>query len=156
MKTIALLASLFVLASATRASVTEKFTQTYPLTADGVIHLENINGDIQIAAWDQPGVSLVAEKRARDDEELKRIELIIEAQPAHLSIRTKYTKKSGWSFFGNNNQGSVHYTLLVPAGVQLDKIDSVNSDITVKGVHGTVNLNTVNGRIDASGLAANA
>jgi Putative adhesin len=156
MKSIALLTSLLILAGAARASVTETFTQSYPLAPDGIIHLENVNGDIDITAWDKPGVSLVAEKRAKNDEELKRLEIVIDAQPARLSIKTKYAKKGGWSFFGNSNQGSVHYTLMVPAGVQLDKIDAVNSDITVTNVHGTVNLDTVNGRIEARGLMANA
>ena len=45
---------------------------------------------------------------------------------------------------------------MVPAGVKLDKIDSVNSDITVSGVHGSVNLDTVNGSIEATGLMADA
>jgi DUF4097 and DUF4098 domain-containing protein YvlB len=45
---------------------------------------------------------------------------------------------------------------MVPAGVSLDKIDTVNSDITVTGIRGTVNLDTVNGSIEARGLMANA
>jgi DUF4097 and DUF4098 domain-containing protein YvlB len=143
------------LAVAARATVNETFKQTYPLAADGVVHLENVNGDIDITAWDKAEVSLVADKRARDDEELKRIEIEIDAQPDRLAIKTKYAKKAGW-FFGNTHQGSVRYKLMVPAGARLQKIDTVNSDITVTGVHGAVNLDTVNGSISASGLMADA
>ena len=54
--------------------------------------------------------------------------------------------KAGWPFFGGwNSKRSVHYKLRVPADVTLDKINTVNSAITVTGVHGPVNLDTVNG-----------
>jgi len=89
----------------------------------------------------------VAEKRAKDDAELKRVDIIIEAEPARLSIQTKITKTAGW-----NTHSSVQYRLMVPVGATLDKIDAVNSDITVSGVHGQVRLETVNGRIAAAGL----
>lgn len=157
MKSIVLLTALLAIAPAIRASVSETFTQTYPLATDGVIQLENVNGSIEITAWDKAEVSLVAEKSAKDEDELKRIEIIIDAQPARLSVKTKFEKKSGWSFFGNwNNNSSVRYKLMVPAGVRLDKIDSVNSDITVTGIHGSVTLETVNGRIKARGLVSDA
>jgi hypothetical protein len=156
MKSIALLTALLSLASVARASVTETFTHTYALNADGVVHLENVNGDIDIIGWDKAEVSLVAEKRGKDDDELKRIEIIIEDSPARLAIKTKYSKSSGWHFFGNWGNASVRYKLMVPAGVRLDKIASVNSDINVDGVQGPVSLETVNGRVMAKGLMADA
>jgi len=157
MKSIALLTALLSLVTVARASVTETFTHAYPLTADGVVRVENVNGDIDITAWDKPEVSLVAEKRARDDDELKRVEILIDAAPDRLSIKTKFAKKTGGWFFSNwNNNSSVRYKLMVPAGVRLEKIDTVNSDITVTGVRGTVNLDTVNGSVTARGLAADA
>ncbi len=156
MKFIVLFAALLTLASTAHANVTETFKQTHPLTADGVVHLENVNGDIDITAWDKTEISIEADKNARDDDELKRLEITVEAQPTKISVKTNYVKKSGWSFFSNWNQGSVRYKLMVPAGTRLDKISSVNSNITVTGVHGAVELNTVNGSVKASGLMADA
>jgi len=153
MKSITLLTALLSLVSLARASVTETFTHTYPLTPDGLVRLDNVNGDITITAWDKAGVSLVAEKRAKDDDDLKRVEIIIDPAPDRIVIKTRFAKKSAWSFFGNWSNASVRYKLMVPAGVRLDKISSVNSDITVTGVHGPVRLETVNGRIEADGLA---
>lgn len=148
-----LLSALCALAAAAPAAVTENFKQTYPLAADGVVHLENVNGDIVITAWDKPEVSLEAEKRARNAEELARVTLEIEASPGKLSIKTKYAK-TGW--FHNSLNASVHYRLMVPVGARLQKIDSVNSAITVTGVQGAVVLDTVNGTITARGLMADA
>jgi hypothetical protein len=150
MKTITLIASLLFVAGIARATVTETFKQTYPLTADGVVQLENVNGAVEITAWDKSEVALEAEKSAPDDEYLKRIHIVIEAASDRLSIKTQYEKK--WSFSGND-RGEVHYKLKVPAGVSLKKIAVVNSDITVRGVTGAVELETVNGGISAAGLA---
>lgn len=149
-----LVAGLLTLAPAAHAAVTETFKHTYPLAADGTVHLENINGDIDIVAWDRAEVSLEAEKRGKTDEDLRKVTLEINSSPAKLSVKTKYAKKSGW-LFGSIN-ASVRYKLLVPAGARLHKIDTVNSDITVTGVRGSVNLDTVNGSITATGLAADA
>lgn len=136
------------------AAVTENLKQNYPLSPNGSIHIENVNGDIEIIAWDKAEVALVAEKRAPDDERLKLITLEIDARPDQLTIKTKYTK-SGW-FGSNYSNTSVRYQLMVPAGVRLNKIDTVNADISVVGVRGPVDLDTVNGRITATGLAADA
>lgn len=146
------LSGLVLAAAAAPAAVTEGFKQTYPLAADGTVHLENVNGDIDIIAWDKAEVSLDAEKRGKTSDDLAKVTLEIDATPTKLTIRTKYAK-SGW--FGNVN-ASVRYKLMVPAGVRLEKIDSVNSDITVSGVRGSVNLDTVNGTIKATGLSADA
>ena len=148
-----LTAAFLAAATAARAAETETIRQTYPLAADGTLHLENVNGDITITAWDKPEVSLEAEKRAKQTEDLAKITLEIESSPEKLSIKTKYPK-TGW--FKNNINASVRYRLMVPAGVRLQKIDSVNSDITVTGVEGAVNLDTVNGTITAQGLKADA
>ena len=155
MKSIALLTILLSLVTVARSSVTETFTHSYPANPDIAIRLETVNGDIDITAWDKSEVSLVAEKRAKDEDELKRVEIIIDADPARLSIKTKYAKKSG-IFSGNSNNASVRYKLMVPAGARLEKIAAVNSDIAVTGVEGNVNLETVNGGIEAKGLTGDA
>ncbi len=151
--TVLLLSALFAIATVAQAAETETFQQTYPLAADGTIHLENVNGDITITAWDKPEVSLEAEKRAKKAGNLALITLEIESTPAKLSIKTKHPK-SAW--FKSSINASVRYRLMVPAGAKLQKIDSVNSDITVTGVQGPVDLETVNGAITAQGLGADA
>ncbi len=148
----ALVLTSLVLVAAARASVTESFQQTYPLNADGIVHLENVNGDIDIVAWDKAEVSLDAVKKGRTNDDLAKVTLEIDSTPGKLRIKTKYAKTG---LFGNVN-ASVRYKLMVPAGARLEKIDTVNSDITVNGVRGAVNLDIVNGSISATGLAANA
>ncbi len=148
-----LAAALLALVPVARASVTETVSKTFPLSADGTVHLENVNGDIDITAWDKPEISIVAEKKAKNEEDLARVTLEFDASPSRVTIKTRYPK-TGW--FGSNIRASVRYKLMVPAGAHLEKIDTVNSAITVTGVQGRVNLDTVNGSISATGLAADA
>jgi len=144
---LSVLAATAVVAS---AKVTEKFAQTYPLTANGSIHLGNVNGSVEIIAWDKNEVSLEAEKSAKNEEALAHLHLRIESGPSRLSIKTDYEK--AWKFWESAN-AQVHYKLMVPAGATLDKIDVVNAGIKVVGVKGRVKLDTVNGTIEARDLA---
>lgn len=143
--------SLLLGATAATARVTEKFTETYPLDANGTIHLENINGSVEIVAWDKPEVALEAEKSANSSEALARIHLRIDSTPRRLEVKTDFEKK--WKFWDNMN-AQVHYKLMVPAGAALDKISAVNANIQVDGVQGEVELETVNGNIEATGLGS--
>jgi len=140
-------------AAAAAASVTENFSQTCPLNPDGSVSLNNINGPVEIVAWDKSEVTIDAIKEASDDEALRHIQIMVETTPAHLIIKTEHDKT--WKFW-DRFQTSVHYKLHVPAGAKLDKIDTVNASITVTGVHGYVNLDTVNGSINATGLRSDA
>lgn len=136
-------------ATAATAKVTEKFAQTYPLDANGSIHVENVNGSVEIVAWDKNEVSLEAEKTARDQEGLDRMHLKIESSNRRIHVRTEYEKK--WKFWETMN-AQVHYKLMVPASVTLDQIEVVNSNITVTGIKGEVNLRAINGGVEAQGL----
>ena len=138
------------LALAASAKVSEKFAQTYPLAANGSIRLENVNGSVEIIAWDKAEVSLEAEKSAKDQDALSRMHLKIESSPSQLAIKTELEKS--WKFWDHAN-AQVHYKLMVPAGVKLEKIDVVNANIRVTGVKGMVNLDSVNGSIDAKDLS---
>ena len=153
MKTTLRLLSLALLASASiaaSAKVTEKFAQTYPLDAKGSIRVENVNGSVEIIAWDKAEVSLEAEKSAKNQDALSRMHLKIESTSSRLNIKTEHEK--GWKGWDNAN-AQVHYKLMVPARVSLEKVDVVNANIRVTGLKGSVNLDTVNGSINASDLS---
>src|ERR1700709_2536167 len=105
-----LLCSALALAGTASAKVTENFAQTYPLEATGSIHLENVNGSVEIVAWANAEVSLEAEKSAREQEGLDRMHLKIESSPGRLFVKTELEKK--WKFW-DNMHAEVHYKLKV-------------------------------------------
>lgn len=136
---------------------TEELHQVLPLASDGRVSLDNVNGGIKIAVWDRPEVKLDAVKRSKVKEHLAEVKIEIDSKPDRLVVHTQYPKgSSSWSGRKSaQNTTSVEYSLLVPAGVRLDSISSVNGDIEIKGIKGAVKSSTVNGAVSVAGAAAN-
>lgn len=133
----------------------EESVETYPLTAGGRVSLENINGDVTIAAWDRDEVSVEAVKRGRTQESLEAVEIKIDAQADRIHIETDYKNQDrGWTK-GRHDHASVDYKLLVPRGVELDEIELVNGDLDLDGIEGDVKASLVNGDLEARGLTGN-
>ena len=145
----ALLAML--LAAPAYAQVTQDFHRTVPLTANGRVSLENINGDVEITGWDRNEVQIDAVKRARDQQRLDEARIEVDAGSDSVGIRTRYPEGRT-----NNNPASVHYTLHVPQNARLDRINLVNGSLNLQKVSGEVSTNLVNGKLQASDLAGRA
>lgn len=136
------------------AEVTEQFTQTHPLSAHGNISLSNVNGDVEIVAWDRAEVRIEAVKFAKNSERLERISIEVDAQPDLITIKTMHPKLDH-SWFGSwkgANHGGVRYKLHVPAALAQLKVDTMNANVTATGVRGDMKIDTMNGRIEARGL----
>jgi DUF4097 and DUF4098 domain-containing protein YvlB len=144
-------------ASDHRGALTEEFHQTYALTADGRIELDNINGDVHISGWDQNQVKVDAVKYADTKERLEEAKIEIDSRNDSLSIRTKYPDHNqSWNWGSRNNPASVEYTLTVPRTARLDEIKLINGELDINGVSGEVNASCINGRLEAHNLAGRA
>lgn len=151
---ITLVAILCNLPLAHAATQTEE--ATYPLNRDGRIQLANINGRVEVRAWDGEGVKLAAIKKGRTEEIVADIKILVESSPDRLSIRTELARvKRGW-WRGTTREGEVNYTLLVPATAGLENIDTVNGSVQIEGISGPVRATTVNGSIRGDALAGAA
>ena len=157
---IATIGALFILALGAQASdrgaYTEEFHQTYAISADGRVELDNINGAVHISTWDQNQVKVDAVKYANSKERLDEAKIEIDAGKDYVSIRTKYPEHDHdrWGF--NSNPAGVEYTLTVPRGVRLDEIKLINGSLDVKGVAGEVRAECINGRLEARNLSGRA
>src|ERR1700722_9577264 len=144
-------------ASDHRGALTEEFHQTYALTADGRIELDNINGDVHISSWERNEVKVDAVKYADTKERLDEAKIEIDSRNDSLAIRTKYPDhNNNWNWGSHNNPASVEYTLTVPRTARLDEIKLINGELDLKGVSGEVNASCINGRLDAQNLAGRA
>jgi len=132
--------------------LTEPFSQTYPLTATGRVHIENINGDVHVNVWDQNSVKVDAVKRAYSQKRLSEVTIDVESAPDMLKIKTKYPEDRNGGGDREDSFASVEYTLTLPRSAQLDGADLVNGSLDVQGVQGDVRANLVNGKVTASGL----
>jgi DUF4097 and DUF4098 domain-containing protein YvlB len=133
--------------------LTEPFSQTYPLSQTGRVHIENINGDVHVNVWEQASVKVDAVKRAYSQKRLSEVTIDVQSAPDMLRIKTKYPEERNYD--GRNREdsfASVEYTLTIPRSAQLDGADLVNGSLDVEGVQGDVRANLVNGTVSASGL----
>ena len=150
--TTTILLAIFASASLS-VSATEKATENFDfeLNEGGRISIDNVNGDIKITGGSGNTVQIIAEKSADDAEDLERLEVKIRADENAIRIETVYSKDDG-SWLNTNNSGEVNYTLTVPASVNLDTISTVNGEVLIKAVTGTVNAESVNGDLELYNL----
>jgi len=154
---IALLA--LVVAALARAddySCKEPFSQTAPFNATGSLSLANVNGSVEIRTWDKNQILVEGGKSAKTDEELKQIELTIDLTDTHAGIKVHLPERSGSWFFGNTIRASVRFTITVPATATIERLQTVNSTVTIDGLRGSVEAESVNGDIHATGLGGDA
>lgn len=144
----------FVAGSAFADRVLEEVSETYSLENGGSISVDNVNGDITIDTWGGREVKLDYTIYGDSEKDRDRIRVNISHQSNHLRVETIHSKSRGW--WGNDNHGSVEYRLMVPVDAELRGIDTVNGDISIRGVEGEVNAETVNGSVDIEGLRADA
>ena len=89
-----------------RLDETERFEQTYPLSANGRVSVSNVNGSITIDTWDKKEVKLEAVKTADSKDRLTDVEIKIDARPDSLTVETNYDNwkrdggNRGWKNYG--------------------------------------------------------
>jgi len=125
---------------------TQAYEQAYeksvPLAAGGTLHLENVNGSVDVRAWDRAEVEIYAVKRAgRSDADLALVNIDVESRLGRVSIVTRYPSDQGVDV-------SVEYHIHVPRRVLLETIATVNGAIRVTDVDGGGVLHTVNGDVE--------
>ena len=144
-------------ASDHRGALSEEFHQTYAITSDGRIELDNINGPVHITGWDRNEVKVDAVKYADTKERLEEAKIEIDSGKDYLSIRTRYPEhNNNWNWGSRNNPASVEYTLTVPRTANLDEIKLINGELDVTGISGEVRASCINGRLEAHDLSGRA
>ncbi|HYH00475.1 MAG TPA: DUF4097 family beta strand repeat-containing protein [Terriglobales bacterium] len=126
----------------------EEFHQTYPLAANGQVSLANINGNVQVTAWDRNEVKVDAVKHASTAEKLQEAKIVVDTKTDSIAIKTEYPRDRR----NYSNPASVDYMLTVPRNAKLHKIDLINGDLTIDGITNDIRANSINGKVNARGL----
>src|SRR5215203_168040 len=108
---------------------TDRFEQTYPLTATGRVSVSNVNGSVTIDTWDRKEVRLEAVKTADSKERLTDVVIKIDARPDSITVETDYDtsrRNSDRTWKNYNGKLNVEYHLTVPKNAVLDQIETVN------------------------------
>lgn len=124
------------------AKVSESFERTISLNLDGALEVSNVNGSIEVSAWDRDEVRIEAVKKARSVEKLEQVRIEIASSANRVDIETELPR---------NGDASVDYTITAPTGVRAE-VDTVNGRVKIVGIHGDVSARSVNGAIEADGL----
>ena len=136
--------------------VREEFHQTYPLSANGRINIENINGGVRIAVWDQDVVKVDAVKRAYRRERLDEAKIEVSATADIIRIKTEYPNRSQ-TFNSDegrryNNPATVEYSLTIPRKARIESVEVINGSLDIEGAEGDVKASSINGHVKARAL----
>jgi DUF4097 and DUF4098 domain-containing protein YvlB len=126
----------------------QEFHQSYALEGHGRVVLENLNGDVNITAWDRDEVKVDARKRAHSQERLDDARIVVDAARGAITIRTLYAEQESPA-----DPAIVEYDVKVPRTARLDQVKLVNGTLAIAGLQGEVRASSVNGGIRTRGLA---
>ena len=135
------------------ADVTDEIEQSFSVSENASFRLDNVNGSVEISAWDKAEILVTATITADNQDDRENIVVDMQQTSVGVSVETRYKERKSWG--RNNNSGKVEYTVTVPRDTSLSAIDLVNGSLTIDGVKGEVNADLVNGSIKAYGLAHN-
>lgn len=113
-----------------------------PLPPGGSVAVDNVQGDIAVEAWDRAEVEVAVVKTASgpganpDD-----VRIEVDARDRALTLRTLYPGQS-------DDPVRVDFRLRVPRQVHLDLLRTVEGNIIVRDVEGSVDARTLNGNIE--------
>jgi DUF4097 and DUF4098 domain-containing protein YvlB len=133
----------------------EEFHQTYPLSAQGRVSLNNINGAVRITGWDRNEVKLDAVKSSYRRDRLNEAKIVVRSDVNAIHIQTDYPQRTQTFNDGEgryNNPATIEYTLTVPRGARIDSIELINGNLDIDGLTGDVKASSINGRVSAHEL----
>jgi hypothetical protein len=138
---IGLFLSLVVMAPQCLA-ISQEVTKTYPMRADGIFELNNVNGTVRIEGWDKNEVEVRAIKSTPDERSLLDLVAIdVDATPDGLSVSTRYPQQEGVEVV-------VDYVIRVPRHAQVSHVNNINGAVRVFSSESLGDLHTVNGNIE--------
>jgi len=146
---LAIAASVSLSASYTGVSRAE-FRQTYTLSPNGRVIVDNAYGDVRIIAWDRDEVQVQALKTSPDRKRLDDAHIVVDSAQGLLTVSTQYTGADA------ENPATVDYRIMVPRSASLENIRLVNGVLWITGVAGPVKASSVNGSIRAEKLSGQA
>src|SRR5713101_2074665 len=112
------------------------------------LSVENFNGSIEIASWDQDSIDISGVKYAGTAELRDAMKIDVGTAGDSLHIRTvRPSERRG-------NMGA-KYVIKVPHKVELERVTSSNGGIRVNAIEGPVRLRSSNGGIHANDLKGN-
>jgi hypothetical protein len=148
----ALFAAALAVATAA-AAATETFEKAYSLQGVDRFRLENVNGPVELTAWDRDYVRVTAVKTGTTSA-LENTEIRVTQPGGEIRVETvPIHSPHFFSFlFGGNRIAKIEYRILLPATVPA-RVETVNGSVDVDGRRAETRVETVNGSLDLRGVS---
>lgn len=117
------------------ASAQQQITKRATVVPDATIEISNIQGSVNVTAWDRNEVELVAVLESSKDE--------LEFEATDRKVRIEVDRPNSRY---HSEEDDANLTLRVPKGARLI-IDTVSADIRIVGVRGEQTLESVSGEV---------
>jgi hypothetical protein len=132
----------------------ETFEQIYTIEPTANLTLINEDGAVFVYGSNTSEMRVQAIKRAYTRERLKEIAVDVSTQPGAVSINTKFPPKPKWTLF--DRSGTVDYTIVVPATVNLARLELGAGEVLVDGMRSQrMHARLGNGRMFAHNCIGN-
>jgi hypothetical protein len=119
----------------------------------GTLTMEARTGDIEVDGWDNPRLSIDAEKVVRTGSERQaekfypRIHVHLQGRDHQIRLNTVYPTRRPWRPFRDESKLSVNYTIKMPYDANL-RLKCVDGDVTVSGLTGAEFLHVNYGDVE--------
>lgn len=151
---IALWPAVLVLAATVTRSVsareTETINQAYDTGAHPGLSLKNINGDVVIEGWDKHRIEITAVKTAPSKDRLEDLDVNFDKDGDHVRIHVEFPHENNFTSHGEGPR--VDFTIHVPRGTEIERVEFVNGDVEITDVSGDVEASSVNGLVSGQKL----
>lgn len=118
----------------------------YTLKPTDRLSVENFNGEVEIAGWDDPSIEITGVKYASTQELLDTIKVDIHESAGLTEIRTVHPN----TFHGN--QGA-RYLIRAPRRTAVDRVVSSNGAVRVHDMTSAARIHTSNGAIRVENIS---
>jgi DUF4097 and DUF4098 domain-containing protein YvlB len=125
------------------ALAAQNLTKRATVAPDATVEVSNVQGSVDVIAWDRNEVELVAVLESDKDE------LEFEATDRHVRIEVDRPNEK----YGKSDEEDAVLTVRVPKGARLI-VDTVSADITVHDVLGEQSLESVSGEVETQAFDA--
>ena len=131
---ISLVTAAVLLAAAPHAEAAQNLNKRATVAADVAIDVSNVEGRVDVTAWDRNEVDLTAVLESDEDK--------LEFEATERQVRIKVVRPN--DRYDGRNEAIL--TLRIPKGARIST-ETVSADITVSGVLGEQRLETVSGEV---------
>ena len=120
--------------SATNEVLEETFEQSYAVSPSSKITINNGYGAVFVYGSNVNEMRVHAVKKAYSRARLAQIAVSVDLKPGSASITTKFPPKPKWGLF--DRSGTVDYTIVVPANVDISEVHLDAGEIFLDGMRG--------------------